>query len=103
MIKYWIDDIRPAPEGYIRICSVNEFKNCISPHLPDRGEVFLLDIDHDAGDWAFDGGDYIKILDYMEEVAAEYGCRIQVHIHSMNPVGIQKMRTIIRHNGWQEI
>jgi hypothetical protein len=29
MKKIWIDDIRPAPEGYVHLKSVDEAKECI--------------------------------------------------------------------------
>lgn len=64
------------------------------------GEKFeLIDIDHDAGEYAFDGGDYIKLLDWLEETNRNY----PIHIHSMNPVGVQNMRNIIQRNGWVEV
>lgn len=96
-MKLWIDDVRPAPEGYVWCRSVNEAKICIL--LRDKCIIELIDIDHDAGDYAFDGGDYIKLLDWLEEM----GCNYPIHIHSMNPVGIENMRRIIQRNGWQEV
>lgn len=45
------------------------------------------------------GGDYIKLLDYLEETERNYPIRI----HSMNPVGVENMRRIIRRNGWTEV
>ena len=62
-------------------------------------EVHLIDIDHDAGDYAHDGGDYIKLLDWLEETGRNYPIRI----HSMNPVGVENMRRIIERNNWREI
>lgn len=62
----------------------------------------LIDLDHDAGDYVSEGGDYIKLLDWLEAkniVDTGYS----FHIHSMNPVGIQNMRAIIKKNGWREI
>ena len=61
--------------------------------------ITLIDIDHDAGDYANDGGDYIKLLDWLEETGRNYPIRI----HSMNPVGVQNMRAIIQRNGWTEV
>ena len=58
-----------------------------------------IDIDHDAGDYAWDGGDYIKVLDWLEEM----GYNVIVRIHSMNPVGVANMRAIIQRNGWKEV
>ena len=103
-MKLWIDDVRPAPEGYIWIKSVNVAKRKIKEN-EQMNKVFhftdieLIDIDHDAGDFVYDGGDYIKLLDWLEETGRNYPIRI----HSMNPVGVANMRAIIQRNGWKEI
>ena len=99
-MKLWIDDVRPAPEGYVWIKSVNDAIDTISVatefyDLP----VTLIDMDHDTGSYASDGGDYIALLDWLEETGRNYPIRI----HSMNPVGVQNMRRIIERNGWKEI
>lgn len=94
-MKLWIDDIRNAPDNtYIIVRSVNIAKNWIK-----NNSIELIDIDHDAGDYACDGGDYIKLLDWLEE--NEYN--IPIRIHSMNSVGVENMRAIIRRNNWREI
>ena len=59
-MKIWLDDLRPAPEGYTWCHSVNEAKRTI---LSANEPVELIDCDHDLGDYAFDGGDGIKLLD----------------------------------------
>ena len=105
-MKLWIDDVREAPEGYIWCKSVNEAKQWIW-HYGQRvdfdnnvvDDIELLDIDHDAGDYACDGGDYIKLLDWLEETGRSY----PIHIHSQNPVGVENMRRIIERNGWREV
>lgn len=106
-MKLWIDDLRPAPFGYRIARSVNEAIEIIETyeimHRMSGGEkiyeIELIDIDHDAGDFFQDGGDYIKILDWMEATDRNY----PIHIHSMNPVGIKNMRCIIQRNGWREV
>ena len=126
-MKLWIDDKRPAPEGYVWAKSVNEAKLIIESKeelarscsdqaymLENLGKfemdqsigrcvknsiIELIDIDHDAGDYAHDGGDYIKVLDWLEETGRNYPIRI----HSMNIVGVQNMRRIIRKNNWKEV
>ena len=132
-MKLWIDDVRPAPDGYIHCTSVNqtiEFienmeqclktyvrmcerfganakpvnsfgnnLNCTIQEAIDDITITLIDVDHDAGDYANDGGDYIKLLDWLEETGRNYPIRI----HSMNPVGRENMRRIIQRNGWIEV
>lgn len=101
-MKLWIDDVRPAPEGYFWCKSVNQAKGWIEAseaHLSSLASFELIDIDHDAGNYAYDGGDYIKLLDWLEETGRNY----PIHIHSMNPVGVENMRRIIRRNNWREV
>ena len=99
-MKIWIDDCRPAPEGYYWCKSVNQAKRLlIDPHVQYTEKIELIDIDHDAGDYAGLGGDYIKFLDWLEETGRNYPIRI----HSMNPVGVENMRRIIQKNGWREV
>ena len=103
-MKLWIDDVRPAPEGYVWCKSVDAAQTAIVYNdwdmINGRGsQIELIDIDHDAGDYAYDGGDYIKLLDWLEETDRNYPIRI----HSMNPVGVANMRAIIEKNGWKEI
>ena len=97
-MKIWVDDIRPAPRDYASARSVNEAKNAIE-YFEEWFRVELIDIDHDAGDYVHDGGDYIKLLDWLEETGRNYPIRI----HSMNPVGRENMRAIIKRNGWEEV
>ena len=126
-MRFWIDDVRPAPEGYVWCKSVNAAKKEILKaeeeqekfytkackqfqkgdkegyysylKFCNRRDVEIIDIDHDAGDYVSDGGDYIKLLDWLEETGRNY----PIHIHSANPVGVQNMRRIIEKNGWKEI
>lgn len=110
-MKLWIDDIRPAPEGYIWVKSVNEAKSLISENIAYAIshilEECIIDTDHDAGEFANDGGDYVKLFDWLEMVDINdvqvLGDIFKYHIHSQNPVGVENMRRIIRRNGWKEI
>lgn len=98
-MKLWVDDLRPAPVGYVWAKSVFEAQLQIEMHEEVRANFLLIDIDHDAGDYASQGGDYIRLLDWLEETGRNYPIRI----HSQNPVGVQNMRAIIRHNNWKEV
>ena len=101
-MRLWIDDIRPAPEGYIWCKSVQEAKDTVLmlelyATANESYKVELIDIDHDAG--KFGPPDYIKVLDWLEETERNYPIRI----HSMNPVGVENIRRIIQRNGWTEV
>lgn len=106
-MKLWVDDVRPAPDNtYTHVYSVDKAKSSIeyNEYLASVFnlaiyEVQLIDIDHDAGEYASEGGDYIKLLDWLEETGRNYPIRI----HSMNPVGVENMRRIIQRNGWTEV
>lgn len=97
----WVDDVRPAPdaETYMHVVSVDQAKMIIECGEKVNFPVSLIDIDHDAGEYAKYGGDYIKLLDWLEETGRNY----PIHIHSMNPVGVANIRAIIQRNGWREV
>jgi hypothetical protein len=115
-MKLWIDDVRPAPEGYVWCKSTREALRLIV--LEHKNEIELIDLDHDAGDFAKDGGDFINILNELERLSRHKNiingvelhnywhkrCReIQFKLHSMNPVGVENMRRIIQRNNWREV
>ncbi len=95
-MRLWIDDERKPPKGYVWIKTVNDAIAFIEQNY---NVIELIDIDHDAGIYACEGGDYIRILDWLEFMGLAYPIRI----HSMNSVGRQNMRLIIEKNGWREI
>lgn len=102
-MRLWIDDVRPAPEDmyheWVWVKTVHVAKEVIEVHEEDNHRFELISIDHDAGDYARAGGDYIKLLDWLEETGRNY----PIHIHSMNVVGRMNMEAIIERNGWKEI
>lgn len=107
-VNIWVDDVRPAPDGYIWCKSTNEALRTIIKY---RTEIDEIALDHDAGDYRDDGGDYIAILKELERLSKRPNGtfwrirlrEIRFSIHSMNPVGAENMRSIIFHNGWNEI
>lgn len=92
-MKIWVDDIRPAPDGYIWCKSVYAAINLID--VCDE-YIEIIDLDHDAGDFYPFGGDYINILNWLEEIGRNY----PVRIHSQNVVGRMNMEAICRKNNW---
>lgn len=102
-MKIWVDDIRPAPEGWCQAYSVNAAKEMILANYPDIDGISL---DHDSSIYNQFGGDYINILKWLEEEEHKTNKKIvtfPIHIHSMNSVGVENMRNIIQHNNWKEI
>ena len=96
--------MRAAPEGYCWIKRVDTAIEVIEQmdykfNKLFYGDIEVIDMDHDAGVYAQYGGDYIKLLDWLEETGRSYPIRI----HSMNPIGVANMRAIIEKNNWKEI
>ena len=109
MLKLWIDDIREAPDGYTWCRSTNMALRCITQN---KNYIELIDLDHDAGDYQKDGGDFIAVLKELERLshnprwAPIYKDLIKswkFRLHSANPVGVQNMRAIIQRNDWKEV
>lgn len=101
-MKIWIDDVREPPNEedvfWYWARSVKDAIRAIES-FEWQFKIELIDIDHDAGDYASDGGDYIRVLDWLAETGRNY----PIHIHSMNVVGRENMQRIIRKNGWTEV
>ena len=97
IIKLWLDDVRPAPEGYVWIKSVNEAKAEIkhiegSAYIGENEVIELIDLDYDSGDYEADGGPYIKLMDWLVENNRMY----PLAFHSQNPVGSAAMKRMYR-------
>ena len=87
-IKIWLDDVREAPEGYCHCHSVNEAKEKIIECEKEFVVIDEINCDHDLGDYASDGGDGIKLIDWLAERETYY----PVKLHTMNPVGRENMQ-----------
>lgn len=98
-MKLWIDDIRNPPNNdYVWIKSVNEFVKWFNEQ--QNCNISIIDLDHDSGDYCKDGGDYIRILDFLEFMKMQ-DKELHFKIHSMNPVGRHNMKNIIlKHKNW---
>lgn len=90
-MKLWLDDLRPVPYGYEGAKSVNEAKKLIQEAEHNGIEIEALDLDHDLGDYADQGGDAIRLLDWLAERETFY----PVEIHTANPVGRTNMERIL--------
>ena len=98
-MKLWIDDIRPAPEGYKWAKSDMSAIICIRYREVDGCPYELLDVNNNKGKYAPLTGVYINLLAWLEETGRDYPIRI----HSTDPTEIANIRAIIERNGWKEV
>lgn len=101
MVNIFVDDVRETPQGFIHFYTVNDCIGYIRRIYKTGVTDFYLDLDHDAGDYFDQGGDYINILRYLEDMRRMGHLRhmkIKVHFHSGNTVGLINMRAIIDSN-----
>jgi hypothetical protein len=103
-MKLWLDDERPAPEGWLRARSVEEAiyimgYSRFSPtkserEFPYRENFEACSLDHDLG--MGDDNDGIQFVDWMVENGI--WPKTKPTVHSMNPAGRKRMeRTIDRY------
>lgn len=109
-MKLWIDDVRQPPDkSWTWVKSGYEAKLFYILRTRAYNDIHVtrsiteISLDHDAGDYANMGGDYIKFLDWLEEKAVTENYHIDAFftIHSGNPVGRKNMENIIRKNHWR--
>jgi hypothetical protein len=108
-MKLWLDDLRPAPDGWTHVKTVAQAKAALA-----TGEVDIASLDHDLGLGDVDGSDPRALLLRATELfgasarveengstlvrwMAETGHwpRHKPHVHSANPVGAAYMREMI--------
>ncbi len=81
-MKVFLDDVRPAPEGWTRAYTAPE-----AIALLEAGSVTEISLDHDLGDEATCGTGY-EVACWIEEAVAVRGfAPLTIHIHSANVVG----------------
>lgn len=91
-MRIYLDDIRVAPEGWLRVPCVDE-----AVRLMSDAECVDLSLDHDLGDYARFGGDAIKLVLWMCE--NDVWPINRPTVHSANPVGRANMDALIDRYG----
>lgn len=87
-VQLWLDDVRPAPEGWYWVKTASE---CIS--LLKGVICSNLSLDHDLGDDIGAGTGYDVITWIEARVHENPLYRVpRVEIHSSNPVAVERMR-----------
>lgn len=87
MMKLWLDDVRPAPDGWTHVKTAEEAIAALA-----TGMVEAASLDHDLG--PSDAGTGYDVLVWVEKAMAErawYGPLPRLHVHSANPVGRNRM------------
>jgi hypothetical protein len=84
MVKIFLDDMRPCPNGFIL---AKNYKECIT--LLKNNKVDVISLDHDLGGNK-SGYDVVK---YMVEYDIYPSTII---LHSANPVGVQNMEQLLK-------
>lgn len=93
-MNVYLDDERKTPDGFVRTYSPKE-----TIEILKENQVELLSLDHDLGDDEGIGTGYDVLVWLEEEVFTEKyfkrGLNVPyIEIHSMNPVGVDKMRKL---------
>lgn len=86
-MKIWLDDMRAAPKGWIR---VTNYDDCIK--ILESGKVCYLSLDHDLGtlETGYDVATWIE-----QKVWQEAFYPPVIEVHSANPVGRKKIEAAI--------
>lgn len=88
----WVDDIRPAPEGWIWVKTAEE----AIEFLKDQ-PVSVVSLDHDLADSSVPEKTGYTVACFIEERAwTEISYRPpEIRVHSANPVGRRRIQTVI--------
>lgn len=102
-MRLWIDDVRPAPDGFIWVKTVKDAKvmiRCYERTFFD--DIIVISLGRNADEFGRGGRNYIGVLKWLEAIGI-VDTGYFFHFHSMNCVDVENMRGIIQQNGWREI
>ena len=90
-MKIWLDDIRPAPEGWVWIKNGKEMTMILSRDY----SIEEISLDHDLGEDSISGYEILEIIETKIAVGLWLGNIPIFRVHSMNPVGRKNMERAI--------
>ena len=95
-MKLWIDDVRPAPEGWVHAKTAEEARKWI-----ESGEMIqAISFDHDLGEGQENGHDLVSLVEervYLGKMGLP-----EMAVHSANPVGARRIFAAIEAiNRWR--
>ncbi len=85
MKDLWLDDERPAPDGWVHVKSVLEAVGYCTQYAVNN-----MSLDHDLGEDQQTGYDFLRWL-YVNEIKP-HG---RIEVHSQNPVGKKQMEQFV--------
>lgn len=97
MAKLWLDDERPAPDGWLHVKSAHEAIKALQDNQAATGEDIITDVslDHDLGHDVVGNG--YTVASFIEQGAMEGTLRpMRLTVHSANPVGRERMKAALR-------
>jgi hypothetical protein len=90
--KLWLDDERPAPDGWVLA------KTAIEALAKLRQQEFeVVSLDHDLGEESGSGYDVLLYIEAQVFTNPNFKCP-ELRIHSANPAGCQMMQLAIEIN-----
>lgn len=93
-MKLWIDDVRPAPEGWEHAKTYDEAHKILNKNA-FNGAIEEISFDHDLGDqYNRSGYDLAKMIE--EWANGGHNKRLKWSIHSANPVGRQNIEMAMK-------
>lgn len=94
-MNFWLDDVRPAPEGWFWAKTVPELIDAIADAKLAGKEIWKVSLDNDLGCGEIKGYKYLDYLEEMHEVGLTHLIPEKVNIHSANPVARERMQKVI--------
>jgi hypothetical protein len=91
MSRVYLDDCRPAPDGWLLTKTASETIAVLT-----RGGVTQLSLDHDLGDDPGVGNGYDVLLWLEQQVALEGFVPSEIRVHSANVGARPKMEAAIQ-------
>lgn len=103
----YLDDIRPFPFSFVEedywVCTPKSVNAAIRDiELCERNgyKDFILDLDHDLGDYYGEGGDGVELVKWLIETGRNTE-NYKIFCHSMNPVGRENILALYKRY-WKE-
>jgi NAD+-processing family protein with receiver domain len=96
-MKIWLDDIRPAPDGWTWMKNATRVMTLIESAAWNVGrsgsDITHISLDHDLGENVETGYD---VMAFIEEMVVLHDYKLPViTIHSANPVGRANIQRVI--------